>query len=134
MNRSEYLCVIIIIASVVMLNTNACCLIFERHSEHSKTRIAKIQILEFEGAIVMFRHDTGRYPAQSEGLKILTSNFTKVSGWQGPYLIKALIPNDPWGRPYIYRCPGKFGDFDILSFGQDGRIGGTGEDSDISNK
>jgi general secretion pathway protein G len=53
--------------------------------------------------------------------------------WTGPYLRKA-VPNDPWGRPYVYRSPGTRGDFDVVSFGKDGVSGGTGENADIGNQ
>jgi general secretion pathway protein G len=52
------------------------------------------------------------------------------SNWTGPYLKKA-VPNDPWGRPYVYRVPGSKGDFDLYSLGKDGKPGGSGEDADI---
>ena len=53
-------------------------------------------------------------------------------GWRrcGPYLKKA-VPNDPWGRPYVYRAPGTKGEFELFSYGRDGKPGGTGEDADI---
>ena len=47
--------------------------------------------------------------------------------WKGPYLSKTL-PKDPWGRPYVYRCPGNNGDYDLFSFGADGT---EGNDDDI---
>ena len=47
-----------------------------------------------------------------------------------PYLKKAL-PNDPWGRPYVYRTPGQRAEFDLFSYGRDGKAGGSGEDADI---
>ena len=47
-----------------------------------------------------------------------------------PFLKKA-VPNDPWGRPYVYRAPGQKGDFELFSYGRDGKSGGVGEDADI---
>jgi general secretion pathway protein G len=44
-----------------------------------------------------------------------------------------VIPMDPWGRPYVYKCPGDHGDFDLYSLGKDGVAGGTGEGADITN-
>lgn len=53
--------------------------------------------------------------------------------WRGPYLEKA-VPLDPWSKPYIYRSPGDQNqDFELLSYGKDGRPGGTGDAADISN-
>jgi len=41
----------------------------------------------------------------------------------GPYL-KKDVPADPWGRPYIYRVPGQRGDFELFTYGRDGKSGG----------
>jgi general secretion pathway protein G len=40
--------------------------------------------------------------------------------WNGPYLKANAVPNDPWGRPYVYRAPGQHGAYDIVSLGPDG--------------
>jgi len=42
-----------------------------------------------------------------------------------------FLPDDPWGRPYVYRYPGENGAFDILSFGSDGEPGGENLAQDI---
>ena len=44
----------------------------------------------------------------------------------------AYLPNDPWGRPYIYECPGKHNTsgYDISSTGFDGK---EGTEDDITN-
>ena len=51
----------------------------------------------------------------------------------GPYLRTGLVPNDPWGHPYIYRSPGEHGAYDIISYGADGQPGGEGNDADIGS-
>jgi general secretion pathway protein G len=56
-----------------------------------------------------------------------------VSNWRGPYLKKADVLLDPWGRPYRYRAPGSHGEFDIFTLGRDDKEGGTGEDRDVTN-
>lgn len=54
--------------------------------------------------------------------------------WNGPYLKKNLVPADPWGKPYQYKCcPGDHGDYDIWSHGADGAPGGEGENADIAS-
>lgn len=40
---------------------------------------------------------------------------------------------DPWGNGYVYRRPGEHGEYDILSLGRDGQIGGEEQDSDIGH-
>lgn len=39
-------------------------------------------------------------------------------------------PKDPWGNEFVYRKGGAKG-YDIISYGADGKEGGTGTDSDI---
>ncbi len=96
----------------------------------SKQKIAKTQIEMLASALDQFKLDTGRYPTTEEGLKALIEN-PGIKGWDGPYLKKKVIPKDPWGRDYIYKCPGEHGDFDLYSLGADGKPGGTGENADV---
>ncbi len=44
----------------------------------------------------------------------------------------SAIQKDPWGNPYAYDCPGIDGPYDLVSLGADGKVGGEGEDADIS--
>ncbi|MGO9016004.1 MAG: type II secretion system major pseudopilin GspG [Dissulfurispiraceae bacterium] len=94
-----------------------------------KQSAAKAQIELFGQALDQFRLDVGRYPTSQEGLAALVTN-SGIDKWEGPYLKKGL-PNDPWGRPYIYTCPGTHGEYDIVSYGRDGNPGGEGEDKDV---
>jgi len=98
----------------------------------SKQKAAKAQIGLFETALDTYRLDVGKYPTTEQGLEALRRKPDGVENWDGPYLPKE-IPLDPWGHPYIYRCPGEHGDYDIISYGADGRPGGSGEDADIVN-
>jgi len=96
----------------------------------AKQSAAKAQIELFGSALDAFRLDTGRYPTSEEGLNALRENPSGLDTWQGPYLPKE-IPKDPWGRPYIYKCPGDHGEYDIISYGADGVEGGEGENADV---
>jgi general secretion pathway protein G len=94
-----------------------------------KQSAAKAQIELLGQALDQFRLDTGRYPTTQEGLIALMVN-PNIDRWEGPYLKKDL-PNDPWGKPYIYQCPGTHGEYDLFSYGRDGSPGGEGEDADV---
>ena len=48
---------------------------------------------------------------------------------RGGYIKK--LPDDPWGRAYVYTVPGRRGAFDISSLGADGQPGGEQENADI---
>jgi len=96
----------------------------------SKLKAAKAQISLLETALDTYRLDVGKYPTTDQGLEVLRTKPSDVEKWDGPYLPKD-VPMDPWGKPYVYRSPGEHGDFDIISYGADGRQGGEGEDSDV---
>jgi len=99
----------------------------------SQVKVAKAQIDALDKALDQFRLDVGRYPSSEEGLAALVAQPSGEANWAGPYLKKG-VPLDPWGRPYVYQTPGTHGgDFDLLSYGKDGRPGGTGEDADLGN-
>ena len=99
----------------------------------SQVKVAQAQIDALDKALDQFRLDVGRYPTSEEGLQALVVQTSGEPKWAGPYLKKG-VPADPWGRPYLYQQPGTHGgDFDLLSYGKDGRPGGTGEDADLTN-
>ena len=98
----------------------------------SKVKAAKIQIESFSSALDLYYLDMGRYPGASDGLVALVQRPGSAQEWNGPYLKGGQLPNDPWGKPYIYRSPGERSPFEITSFGADGVEGGTGPAADIT--
>src|SRR5262245_27673826 len=96
----------------------------------SEVQVAKAQIESLEKALDQYRLDTRRYRSTEEGLQARVSKPENAAAWNGPYLKKA-VPVDPWGRPYSYRTPGQKGEFEVGSYGKDGKPGGTGDDADI---
>jgi len=93
---------------------------------------AKGDIRILEQAMEMYRLDMFDYPEQAAGLealKELPSGVDEARYRKGGYI--KLLPNDPWGRPYIYSYPGENGVFDIVSYGSDGEPGGEDQAADI---
>lgn len=99
----------------------------------SEVNVAKAQMDALEKALDQYRLDTGHYPNVELGLKALVERPASEPKWGGPYLRKGL-PLDPWGNPYVYRIPAEKTDFELVSFGKDGRPGGSGEAADITNR
>jgi general secretion pathway protein G len=99
----------------------------------ANTNAAYTQIHLLGTALDSFRLDMGRYPTSSEGLEALMSSPSGGDNWSGPYLKKEEIPDDPWGKPYIYQSPGDHGDYDLYSFGADGSEGGDNDNRDIAS-
>ena len=97
----------------------------------SKSKTAKLQIEDFGAGLDLYSLDVGRYPTTDEGLSALVSNPGGSAKWNGPYLKKRVIPQDPWGNDYQYRYPGENGPYDLFSLGADNREGGDGEAQDV---
>ncbi len=106
-------------------------------TDDARINAAKVQIKNFETALKLFKLDNGFYPDSQQGLESLiekpNSGRIPEKYREGGYLEQKKIPLDPWGNPYIYVSPGLHGDFDILSYGADGKEGGEGKDADITN-
>jgi general secretion pathway protein G len=96
-----------------------------------KTKTAQIaaataDITNMKTALSTYEIDNGAFPTTEQGLNALVTNPSNLTTWKGPYVEK--VPNDPWGTPYVYRCPGTNGkDFDLLSCGPD-KVEGGGDD------
>ena len=99
----------------------------------SRERAAKLQIEAFSSALDLFYLDTGRYPTTSEGLGALVKRPASVEGWGGPYLKQNAVPNDPWGRPYEYRVPGRASPYTITTLGAEGQKSVAGAGSAANN-
>jgi general secretion pathway protein G len=104
-----------------------------KYLKKAKAGTAKVQVEALRSAVDSFHLDVGHYPRLEEGLKALVDSPANEPGWDGPYLIKRNSLIDPWGRPYLYATPGKSGEFDVYTYGSDGREGGTGEAADIGS-
>ena len=94
----------------------------------AKHEIARTQIAQLAGAVETFRLDKRTLPTTSEGLAALTL---------APNAAYYLEPGkllDPWGKPYLYLVPGPKGHaFEIVTYGEDGQVGGEADAADLSS-
>lgn len=98
----------------------------------AKSETAELKAQSLSSAVQLFFIDTGRYPAESEGLRILLDKPAADTSWNGPYIVNEDALTDPWGRLYGYVPPLADEKFRVTSLGRDGVEGGKGEDEDIS--
>ena len=115
----ELMVVIVIIgllATVVVINVMPA-------TDQAAITKARADISTLEQGVEMYRLNKLSYPSGTDGLQaVVAEGYVK------------RLPDDPWGNPYAYAAPGRDGrDFEILSYGADGREGGEGEDADIGN-
>jgi general secretion pathway protein G len=95
-----------------------------KYLKKAKVDAARMQIRNFQLPLNEFMSAHGNYPASEEGLEALVKD---------GYLKK--VPLDPWGNPYQYRFPGEVeqDEYEIWSFGADGKEGGEAFNTDIKS-
>jgi len=106
--------------------------------EDAKVAVAVADIASLETALDTYRVQNDTYPSTEQGLQALVAAPTsdpQPRNWDGPYLKKGVVPDDPWDTPYYYEQPGQHNpdSFDLYSYGRDGVEGGDGKDADITN-
>ena len=99
----------------------------------AKSKTARLQIEDLGAALDIYSLETGRYPSTEEGLDALIKNPGNIQNWNGPYLKKNTIPDDPWGNPYHYKHPGDHGAYDLYSLGADNSEGGDKDNADVQS-
>jgi len=97
----------------------------------AKSDTAQLQIAELGSSLDLYHLEVGNYPTTEEGLVALVEEPSGASNWNGPYIKKNTVPEDPWGKSYRYQYPGERGAYDLYSLGRDNSDGGEGEDMDI---
>jgi general secretion pathway protein G len=101
-----------------------------------KARVTRAQadIRAIQTALDLYRLDNFKYPTTEQGLQALVTQPSdpSITNYRsGGYL--PSLPKDPWNNPYNYMSPGPNGmEYDIISYGRDGKPGGEGYDADIS--
>lgn len=97
----------------------------------AKHELAKSGISLIAGRIELYRMEAGQWPSNDDGLGTLSDPQADPSAVF--YLSQDQLL-DPWNRPYLYLTPGPDGHpYEVLTYGADGRVGGTGEDADVSS-
>ncbi|MCA9066020.1 MAG: type II secretion system major pseudopilin GspG [Planctomycetaceae bacterium] len=100
-----------------------------RYMLKSRQNVAKVEIATLCQAIESFHSENGRYPTSEEGLSVLLGNAGDPDG----YISGKAIGKDPWGNQYDYISPGSSSPYLVVSYGADGREGGTGANQDLTS-
>jgi len=119
----EIMVVLVIIGTLVAIVAPR----FIERADEAKVEATRAQIENISQALKLYRLHNNRYPSSSEGLDVLVQ--PDKSGKR--YMDR--VPVDAWGNPFVYLSPGVHGEFDVMSYGADGKTGGTGFDADIGN-
>lgn len=103
--------------------------------EQAQIEKARADIQALSSALKLYKLDNFNYPSTQQGLDALRTRpggDPPAKNWkQGGYIER--LPKDPWGNEYQYLSPGQHGDYDIWSYGSDGKPGGNDANADIGN-
>jgi len=93
----------------------------------------KATLKTLHSAVLQFKMDTGRYPADEEGLMALVEKPAGITGWEeGGYLTTSYMPKDAWNKDFVYELePASGKPFVIISLGADDKEGGEGLNKDL---
>lgn len=93
----------------------------------AKVKLTKTQIKQVEDKLMIYKLLEGDMPGTEDGFAALTVG-------NNPILEK--VPQDGWSRDLMYENPGTVSskNYDISSYGADGKPGGEGYDADIYNE
>jgi general secretion pathway protein G len=121
---------------VVILGILASMVIPRLMDRPDQARVVKAQqdIRMIGSTLSIYRLDNYNYPTTEHGLDALIKKPTRQPippHWNTQYLDR--LPFDPWGQPYLYVMPGAHGDFDLISYGSDGKLGGEAHAADINS-
>jgi general secretion pathway protein G len=102
----------------------------------AKEKIAHQSIERLASVLDLYKLDVGSYPTTDQGLQALISPPQGVARWSGPYVKGDKVPEDPWGRPFVYRSPSNRPghEFDLYSLGPTGQPAGAGKEAAIYNE
>jgi len=97
--------------------------------EKSQITTTKVNLRDLQTAVNQFKMDTGRFPTEDEGLRVLIEQPSDVTGYpEGGYLQTTELPKDGWGVDFIYEpYPESGKPFAIRSCGPD-KEPGTDDD------
>lgn len=139
MGNNKGFTIIEVLVVIVILGILGTLLVPKFLDKPDEARVTKAQldIKAIESTLKIYKLENGFYPTTDQGLEALITepdtepvpkNYKK-----GGYLESSNI-KDPWDNDYVYRSPGEDDrDYEIISYGSDGKEGGEDFAADIKN-
>jgi general secretion pathway protein G len=133
--RSKGFTMVELMAMLIIIGLLATLVVTRVASQIDRARVTttKANLKILHSAVNQFKMDTGRFPAEEEGLMALIEQPSDVINYEpGGYLETTEIAEDAWGEEFIYELfPESGKPFVIKSFGADKEEGGEGYDADL---
>lgn len=86
-----------------------------------KIRTTKSTMRSFKDAIASYQMEVGQLPQTLKDLIKKPREERAAKKWEGPYIEKEDIPEDPWGENFVYKLtPGSKHPYEMYSRGPNG--------------
>ena len=86
-----------------------------------KIRTTKSTMRSFKDAISSYQMEVGKIPQTLKDLIKKPREESAAKKWEGPYIEKEDIPEDPWGENFVYKLtPGSKHPYELYSRGPNG--------------
>jgi len=138
MNNKGFTIIEILVVIVILgiLGTLLVPKIMNKPDEARVTK-AKMDIKAIQSSLKIYKLENGIYPTTEQGLDALIKK-TDIepipNNFKNGGYVEADNMKDPWGRDFVYRSPGEDDrDFEIISYGADGKEGGEDFKADIKS-
>ena len=123
-NRSGFtLLEIMIVVSIIVILLGLAISRIGNPTGFAKTTAVRADVQSIGTQLMQYEAMNGFYPTTEQGLQALVNQADSEPRPTRWYQLFKEVPKDPWGTPYIYRCPPQSGpDYDLLSMGPDGQV------------
>ena len=121
-NRSGFtLLEIMIVVSIIVILLGLAIGKMGNPTGFAKATAVRADIQSIGTQLMQYEAMNGFYPTTEQGLQALVTQAESEPRPQRWYQFFKELPKDPWGNPYVYRCPGiKHPDkYDLYSAGPD---------------
>ncbi len=89
--------------------------------KNAQKRTAKSTMRSFKDAITLYQSHLGQLPQTLKDLIKKPRDERAAKKWEGPYIEKEEIPEDPWSNPFVYKLtPGAKHPYELYSRGPGG--------------
>jgi general secretion pathway protein G len=129
-NRSAFtLLEIMIVVSIIVILLGLAISRIGNPTGFAKSTAVRADVQSIGTQLMQYEAMNGFYPTTEQGLQALVTRADSDPRPTRWYQLFKEVPKDPWGTPYIYRCPGvKNPDkYDLYSAGPD-RLPDTADD------
>lgn len=134
LNQSGFtLLEMVIVLGIIAMIMGGAIFTMQKISDSGAITVVDGDFKSISNGLQSYKTNAGHYPSEQQGLKALVDKPTTAPRPRRWTQIMDKVPQDPWGKDYVYKYPGSKDRSrpEIISFGKDGL---EGTDDDMSSQ